>query len=233
MISARQTGVLHSLPSEFISRWMMLLALAVRILLSGALEITLFITYTRRCTSRTVCRKTHDPVLRKNGARKSVYCLSRPDSLCTQSLSAEYPAFFEVLSQLQFSTLFLTKRKQMISVKSNTYVLLAFSTYFQSYRLFSVKSPFCIIMSKGGGAMKEKHAQRYQQFGQRIAYYRRLRGMTQATLAEKIDKATAFIGQVESPNVKKTISIDTLFDIADALDVPPKRFFEFDDDLKF
>ena len=79
--------------------------------------------------------------------------------------------------------------------------------------------------------MKEIHNDRYRQLGLKIAYYRRLRGMTQAALAEKIDKATAFIGQVEAPKVQRTISLDTLFDIADALDIPPARFLEFEADL--
>ena len=79
--------------------------------------------------------------------------------------------------------------------------------------------------------MKEIHNDRYRQLGLKIAYYRRLHGMTQAALAEKIDKATAFIGQVEAPKVQRTISLDTLFDIADALDIPPARFLEFEADL--
>ena len=77
--------------------------------------------------------------------------------------------------------------------------------------------------------MKAIHNERYRQLGLKISYYRRLRGLTQAQLAEKIDKAAAFIGQVESPRVQKTISLDTLFDIANALDVPPRLFFEFDE----
>ena len=79
--------------------------------------------------------------------------------------------------------------------------------------------------------MKEIHNDRYRQLGLKIAYYRRLRGLTQAALAEKIGKATAFIGQVEAPKVQRTISLDTLFDIADALDIPPARFLEFEADL--
>ena len=77
--------------------------------------------------------------------------------------------------------------------------------------------------------MKEIHSDWYQQLGLKISYYRRLRGFTQAELAEKIDKATAFIGQVESPRVEKTLSLDTLFDIAVALDIQPKQFFDFDE----
>ena len=76
--------------------------------------------------------------------------------------------------------------------------------------------------------MKAIYREQYRQLGLKIAYYRKLRGLTQAELAEKVDKATAFIGQIESPKVEKTLSLDTLFDIAAALNVPPKQFFDFD-----
>ena len=77
--------------------------------------------------------------------------------------------------------------------------------------------------------MKAIHSEYYKQLGLKIAYYRKLRGLTQAELAETIDKATAFIGQVESPKVEKTLSLDTLFDISVALNVAPKHFFDFDE----
>ena len=77
--------------------------------------------------------------------------------------------------------------------------------------------------------MKDIYDAQYRQLGLKISYYRRLRGLTQAELAERIDKAAAFIGQVESPKVKKTISLDTLFDIAHVLNVAPKAFLDFDD----
>lgn len=69
----------------------------------------------------------------------------------------------------------------------------------------------------------------YMQLGLKIAYYRKLRGLTQEQLAEKIDRAPAFIGHVEAPNINKAISLDTLFDIARVLDVPAYKFLVFDD----
>ena len=77
--------------------------------------------------------------------------------------------------------------------------------------------------------MKHEHEQKYRQIGLKISYYRKLRGLTQVQLAEKIDKAPAFIGHVEAPNVNKAVSLDTLFDIADVLDVPAHKFLLFDD----
>ena len=76
--------------------------------------------------------------------------------------------------------------------------------------------------------MKAAHLERYRQIGLKISYFRRLRGLTQEALAEKVNRTPAFIGHVEAPNIDKAISLDTLFDIADTLDIPPKRFLEFD-----
>lgn len=77
--------------------------------------------------------------------------------------------------------------------------------------------------------MKPVYESEYLQLGLKIAYYRKLRGLTQEQLAEKIDRTPAFIGHVEAPNIKKAISLDTLFDIASVLDVPAYKFFMFDE----
>lgn len=77
--------------------------------------------------------------------------------------------------------------------------------------------------------MKEKYFDKYRTIGLKISYYRKLRGLTQEQLAEKIDKNLAFIGAVEAPNVNRTVSLDTLFDIAAALDVPAYKFLTEDE----
>lgn len=71
---------------------------------------------------------------------------------------------------------------------------------------------------------------KYQQLGLKVSYYRKLRGITQEELAERLELSPAFIGHVEAPNVNKAVSLDTLFDIAEVLDVPPYRFLYFDQD---
>lgn len=76
--------------------------------------------------------------------------------------------------------------------------------------------------------LKAKHANNYLQLGLKIAYYRKLRGLTQEQLAEQIGLSPAFIGHVEAPNIQKAISLDTLFDIAAELDIPPYKFLQFD-----
>lgn len=77
--------------------------------------------------------------------------------------------------------------------------------------------------------MKKEYFDKYRTIGLKISYYRKLRGFTQEQLAEKIDKNLAFIGAVEAPNVNRTVSLDTLFDISVALDVPAYKFLTEDE----
>lgn len=77
--------------------------------------------------------------------------------------------------------------------------------------------------------MSDQFKNEYLQLGLKIAYYRKLKGYTQEALAEKIDRSPAFLGHVEAPNIKKSVSLDTLFAIAKVLDVPVYKFFLFDD----
>ena len=77
--------------------------------------------------------------------------------------------------------------------------------------------------------MKAIHELKYLQVGLKIAYYRKLRGLTQEQRAGRIDRTPAFIGHVEAPNISKAVSLDTLFDIASVLDVPAYKFLMFDD----
>lgn len=77
--------------------------------------------------------------------------------------------------------------------------------------------------------MKEIYERNYLQVGLKIAYYRKLRGLTQEQLAERIDRTPAFIGHVEAPNISKAVSLDTLFDIASVLEVPAYKFLMFED----
>lgn len=77
--------------------------------------------------------------------------------------------------------------------------------------------------------MNAMYESEYLQLGLKIAYYRKLRGLTQEQLAEQIDRTPAFIGHVEAPNISKAVSLDTLFDIARVLDIPVYKFFIFDD----
>lgn len=77
--------------------------------------------------------------------------------------------------------------------------------------------------------MKKIYAEQYRQIGLKIAYYRKLRGLTQEDLAEQVDLTPAFIGHLEAPNITKALSMDALFDIAAALDIPAYKFLMFEE----
>ena len=77
--------------------------------------------------------------------------------------------------------------------------------------------------------MKTIYKEQYRQIGIKIAYYRKLRGLTQEELAEQVGVTPAFIGHLEAPNISKALSLDMLFDIAAVLEVPPHKFLCFED----
>ncbi len=77
--------------------------------------------------------------------------------------------------------------------------------------------------------MLTRYTKYYVQLGRNVAYYRRLKGLTQAELAEKLDCETSFIGQIEAPNVFKGMSLDTLFKISETLDIFPADLLHFHD----
>ena len=77
--------------------------------------------------------------------------------------------------------------------------------------------------------MKTIYKEQYRQIGLKIAYYRKLRGLTQEELAEQVGVTPAFIGHLEAPNISKALSLDTLFDIAAVLEVPPHKFLCFEE----
>jgi transcriptional regulator with XRE-family HTH domain len=77
--------------------------------------------------------------------------------------------------------------------------------------------------------MKQIYAENYRQIGLKIAYYRKLRGLTQEELAEQTGLTPAFIGHLEAPNIQKALSLDSLFDIASVLQIAPYKFLMFDD----
>ncbi len=77
--------------------------------------------------------------------------------------------------------------------------------------------------------MKKIYAEQYRQIGLKIAYYRKLRGLTQEDLAEQVNLTPAFIGHLEAPNINKALSLDALFDIATVLDVPAYKFLMFEE----
>lgn len=74
--------------------------------------------------------------------------------------------------------------------------------------------------------MQTKYEQEYIRFGLRVQYYRKLRGMTQEAFAEKAGISWSYLAKIESPAKVYGVSMETLFSIAEALEVPVARLFE-------
>lgn len=77
--------------------------------------------------------------------------------------------------------------------------------------------------------MDYKLMNEFRLLGLTIAYYRKLRGLTQAELAEATNLSRTHISNIEAPNGKTSISLNKLFDIAEVLEVPVKDLFDFRD----
>lgn len=77
--------------------------------------------------------------------------------------------------------------------------------------------------------MDYKRINEFRLLGLTIAYYCKLRGLTQAELAEATNLSRTHISNIEAPNGKTSISLNKLFDIADVLEVPVKDLFDFRD----
>lgn len=75
--------------------------------------------------------------------------------------------------------------------------------------------------------MKPKYELYYKQLGLNISYYRKLRNLTQMELAEFTDLSRTHISNIEALNMKTSISLDTLFAIADVLQIPAKDLLDF------
>jgi len=75
--------------------------------------------------------------------------------------------------------------------------------------------------------MNNKRIQEYKMIGLNIAYHRKLKGLTQMQLAEHINISRTHMSNIEAPNMPTSISLDTLMDIADVLDIPVKNLLDF------
>lgn len=75
--------------------------------------------------------------------------------------------------------------------------------------------------------MDDKRKQEYKMIGLNISYYRKLKGITQLQLAEQINISRTHMSNIETPNMPTSISLDTLFDIADTLEVPVASLLDF------
>lgn len=75
--------------------------------------------------------------------------------------------------------------------------------------------------------MNKEYDERLKSLGLRIAYYRKLSGMTQAELAKVIGISRTHMSNIEAPRMPTQVAVETLLRIADALEVNPARLFDF------
>lgn len=74
--------------------------------------------------------------------------------------------------------------------------------------------------------METQYQEQFIRFGLKVQYYRKLRGMTQESFADKIGKSWSFVAKVESPTRAFGVSMDTLFKMADVLEIPAAKLLE-------
>lgn len=74
--------------------------------------------------------------------------------------------------------------------------------------------------------METQYREQYIRFGLKVQYYRKLQGLTQEAFADKIGKSWSFVAKIESPTRVFGVSMETLFKIAEALEVPASKLFE-------
>ncbi len=78
-------------------------------------------------------------------------------------------------------------------------------------------------------ASHDERKKQMMQLGLNISYYRRLKGITQVELAKMVGLSRTHISNLEAPKMTTSISLEKLLEIADALDVSVKKFFDFRD----
>lgn len=66
----------------------------------------------------------------------------------------------------------------------------------------------------------------YEKIALNIKKYRKEANITQALLAEKVGVSHEFIRRIESEKGRKTFSIDTIYKISIALNIPIANLFE-------
>lgn len=76
--------------------------------------------------------------------------------------------------------------------------------------------------------METEFPEKYKVLGLKIAYYRKKAGYTQETFAEKINKSVNFLAQVEGTGTTRGVSLETLFKMADVLQIPTSKLLEDD-----
>ena len=70
------------------------------------------------------------------------------------------------------------------------------------------------------------HEEKRKLLGKNIAKYRKQRNLSQNQLAESVDVSREHIAKIET--AKRNMSMDLLFNISSAIDIPEYKFFIFE-----
>ena len=73
--------------------------------------------------------------------------------------------------------------------------------------------------------MESKYHIEYRDLGLNIAYYRKMRGLSQLQLAELVNISRTHMSRIETADC--AVSLDVVFAICKALDVLPGNMFDF------
>ena len=74
--------------------------------------------------------------------------------------------------------------------------------------------------------MDQEHKEKYVLLGRNIAFYRKIQGLTQFELAQQTHLDRTSIAKLETATVGATL--DSIFAISDALQIPPSKLFQFE-----
>lgn len=70
---------------------------------------------------------------------------------------------------------------------------------------------------------------KYKQIGRKIAYYRKLRNLTQEQLARKVNISKSALGKIECGRYNRTISLSMLMTIAEGLNINLELLLKFEE----
>jgi len=77
--------------------------------------------------------------------------------------------------------------------------------------------------------MDQRHEDTYRKLKFNITYARKMQGLSQLQLAERVGISRTHMSNIEAPNGSVGLSLDVLLHIADALGIPAAKLFEFRD----
>lgn len=73
------------------------------------------------------------------------------------------------------------------------------------------------------------HTDKYTEIGYNIAYYRKHANLTQEQLAELVGISRSHLSAIEAPNVNRSVSMELVLDIADALHIDAYQLLKMRD----